>query len=172
MHMYFLFPSVALRILLVTKSTAFSISRPSCECFSPEDAAGCRLWDERAGSDESGRLSGRRRADLLRKTLVRPCEIGKCICTFCSRQSLFAYFWSQKVQHFRFLGRPANVFLQKMPPAAACRMIEPVVKCIRVDVLPESSLTLSEQAQMHVERTIGSASADKRTTCSLTCSVT
>jgi hypothetical protein len=45
-------------------------------------------------------IERRRRHPLLRKTLVLPCEIKKCICAFCSRKSLLAYFWSQKAQHF------------------------------------------------------------------------
>jgi hypothetical protein len=45
MHLHFLFPQVALRILLVTKSAAFSISRSDCECFSSEDGCSAAAGD-------------------------------------------------------------------------------------------------------------------------------
>ena len=61
----------------------------------------------------------------------------------------------KKYSIFDFSAVLRMFFSRRCRPAAACRKIEPVGRCIRVDVLSESSLTLSEQAQMHVERTIG-----------------
>ena len=69
----------------------------------------------------------RRRHPLLRKTLVLPCEIEKCICAFCSRKSLLAYFWSQKSQRFPISQSDCECFSPEDGCAAAGSEAEAMV---------------------------------------------
>jgi len=131
--MRFLLPSVALRILLVTKSTAFFdfsvglrmfFSRRWCHLPPPDwKSGGCRQrppWNT-VGGTGSGIFETQwaAQAPSSPKNTCPPLRNEKCICAFCSRQSLFAYFWSQKAQHFSISRSDCECFSRE--DGAFCR---------------------------------------------------